>query len=90
VVGYFGSKTTKCVWPQEAKSETVEVSTACNSFVISCQNVILYYINVHKFNVIAHKYIKEMLGNACIAHQFWNVCQHLTFVNGTNNVSYLG
>jgi hypothetical protein len=39
VVGYFNSKTTRCMWPQKAMSEIVEVSVVKSSFVVSHQNI---------------------------------------------------
>jgi hypothetical protein len=60
VIGRFGSKTTRCAWPQEAKSEILEVSVAYSSFVVSHQDVILYCINMHKLFVIAHRCIKHV------------------------------
>lgn len=60
MVGYFDFKTTRSIWPQEAKSQIVEVSTASSSFIDSHQNIIIYYINVYTFLVIAHRYIKHV------------------------------
>jgi hypothetical protein len=60
VVGYFRSKATRCAWLQKAKSEVVAVSEDCGSFVVSHPNVAVCYINMHKFLVIAHRYIKHV------------------------------
>jgi hypothetical protein len=63
---YIGSRTTRCAWLQEAKSEIVETSVG-SSFSVPNQNVVSY---VHELFVITYREDKEdNIFHSMIVHQ---------------------